>query len=172
VGLDGAPLADVRCRLSMNEYEIDGGPWMNSGQEVTTDWLGRFSFTDVPPAEIFVRCSGYGSSTELALPPDEPCRDLRIELVRSGTFVFESSNPHGGPRTLHVLDEADERLSLEVWLGKGRSISPRELAVQPGGTCRATVSELARWLVLLDGERELTRRPLVIRHGEETRVRW
>jgi hypothetical protein len=109
----------------MNEYEIDSGPWMNSGQEVTTDWLGRFSFTDVPPTEIFVRCSGYGSSAELALPPDEPCRDLRIELVRSGTFVFESSNPYGGPRTLHVLDEADERLSLEVWLGKGRSIRPR-----------------------------------------------
>lgn len=32
VGLDGFPLADVTCRLSMNEYKSESGTWMTSGQ--------------------------------------------------------------------------------------------------------------------------------------------
>src|SRR6185503_18388159 len=92
VGLDGAPLADVRCRLSMNEYKSGGGTWMDSRNEVMTDAGGRFAFADVPPAEIFLRFNdGSGSGTQFDLPPDESCRNLRIELVRSGEFVFESS---------------------------------------------------------------------------------
>jgi hypothetical protein len=172
VGLDGSPLADVRCRLSMNEYQVGGSTWMTTGQEVTTDSIGRFAFVDVPPTEVFLRFNdGSGSGTQVDLPPDEPCRNLRIELARSGTFVFETSTTGNGPSALWVLDDAGERLGIEV-SREGRTGTWRELAVPPGGTCRARVSERARWLVLLDGERELARRPLVVRYGEETRVRW
>ena len=172
VGLDGLPLPDVRCRLSMDEYRIDGGAWMTSRQEVLTEALGRFAFADVPRAEIFIRFNGYGSGRQLELVPGEDYRNVRVELVRSGEFVFESSDPARGPGSVCALDDAGERLGLEVSLGEGMSSTSRELALTPGGSCRATVSELARWLVLLDGERELTRLPMTIRYGAETRVRW
>jgi RNA polymerase sigma-70 factor (ECF subfamily) len=172
VGLDGYPLADVRCRLSMNEYEVDSGAWMTSAQDVRTDGHGRFVFVDVPHEEIFIRYNGYGSSGELALPPGEPGRDLRIELVRCGELLFESSSVARRPDELRVLDEAGERLALEVWHGEGRSSSSLDLAVAPGGACRATVSELARWLVLRREGQELTRLPLSIRHGETARIHW
>src|SRR5207249_806324 len=120
VGLDGAPLADVSCRLLMDEYRIDGGAWMTSREEVRTDALGRFAFVDVPRAEIFIRFHGYGSDTQLELVPEKDYRDVRVELVRSGEFVFDSSDPARAPAFVCVLDDADERLTLEVALGEGR----------------------------------------------------
>ena len=173
VGLDGAPLADVRCRLSMDEYRSDGGAWMNSRNEVRTDASGRFAFADVPPTEVFLRFNdGSGSGTQVDLPPDGPCRDLRIELVRSGVFVFEASDPGRGPEALRVLDDSGERLGIEYSTGEGSTNTTRELALPPTGTCRASVSELARWLVLLRGGQELTRKPLTIFYGREARIRW
>src|SRR5262245_16146619 len=172
VGLDGTPLADVRCRLSMNEYQVGGSAWMTTGQEVTTDSLGRFAFVDVPPTEVFVRFNGFGSGTQLALPRAEPCRDLRIELARAGELHFEASPRWPKPDTVRVLDDAGERLTLEYDFGEGASHSTRDLPLSSPGTCDARVSERARWLVLLQGEQELVRLPLVIRYGEVTSVRW
>jgi RNA polymerase sigma-70 factor (ECF subfamily) len=175
VGLDGAPLADVRCRLSMDEYKSGGGTWMNSRNEVRTDASGRFAFTDVPPAELFLRFNdGSGAGTTVDLPRDGACRDLRIELVRSGEFVFEASDPARAPDSLRVLDDSGERLQIEYPKGADWDYtgSTSELELAKTGTCRARVSELARWLVLLDGERELARLTLLVRYGEPTRVRW
>lgn len=175
VGLDGAPLADVRCRLSMDEYRSDGGAWMNSRNEVRTDAGGRFAFTDVPPAELFLRFNdGSGAGTTVDLPRDGACRALRVVLVRSGEFKFEASDPARAPDSLRVLDDSGERLQIEYpksadWDYTGSTL---ELELAKSGTCRARVSELARWLVLLDGERELARLTLLVRHGESTRVRW
>jgi hypothetical protein len=174
VGLDGTPLPDVRCRLSMNEYRTEGGAWMNSGQDVRTDAAGRFAFVDVPPAEIFIRFSGYGSGTELELQPDVEYRGIRVELVRSAEFHFESSIPPRAPCSLSVLDEAGEPLPVEVPLTEdySRSRTMRRLPLSAEGTAHARVSELARWLVVLDGERELARLPLTIQYGELARLRW
>jgi RNA polymerase sigma-70 factor (ECF subfamily) len=172
VGLDGSPLAGVRCRLTMAEYELDGGTWMTTGQEVETDALGRFAFADVPPTEIFIRFNGYGSGARLDLVPDDPCRALRVELVRTGEFLFEARDPARAPDALGALDEAGERLKLEVPTGEGSTSSTSELEVPESGSRRASVSELARWLVLLDDSRELARLPLAIRHGEVARIRW
>lgn len=84
-------------------------------------------------------------------------RDLRIELARSVRT----------PEAVCVLDEAGERLTLERDIGEGRTSSSQELAL-----CRARVSELARWLVLLRQDQELAGLPLSIEHGREARLRW
>jgi RNA polymerase sigma-70 factor (ECF subfamily) len=174
VGLDGTPLPDVRCRLSMNEYRIEGGAWMNSGQDVRTDAAGRFAFVDVPPAETFIRFSGYGSGTELELLPDAEYRGIRVELVRSAEFHFESSTPPRAQYSVCVLDEVGKSLPVEVPLSEdyGRSRTVRQLPLSAEGTARARVSELARWLVVLEGERELARLPLTIQYGEVAHLRW
>jgi hypothetical protein len=175
VGLDGLPLGEVWCRLSMNEYRTEGGAWMTSGQVMETDASGRFAFTEVPPGEIFVRFGGYGSSTELELLPEREYRDVRIELVRSGDITFESSDPApDGQRSVAVLDEEEKELTLTVPLTPdfGQSTSSSEFPLMPEGTLHARVSERARWLVVREGERELARLPLVVRHGADARVRW
>ena len=136
-----------------------------------TDALGRFEFLDVPPTDVFIRFNGHGSGTSYDLSPTELCRDLCIELARTGEFRFEAAVPARAPGAVSVLDEAGERLSLED-ASEAEAGSSRELEVPPSGICRARVSELARWLVLLDDGHELTRLPLTIRHGRETRVRW
>lgn len=156
----------------MDEYRTEGGTWMNSREEVRTDEQGRFAFADVPPAEIFIRISGYGSDAELRLIPDSDYRDVRIRLVRSGEFFFESSSPERRPRSVCALDDSGKRLPLEISLGEGYSRSTTGLDVTPAGTCRAEVSELARWLVLLDGETQLARLPLTVQYGEVAQLRW
>jgi RNA polymerase sigma-70 factor (ECF subfamily) len=171
VALDGSPLAGVRCRLSMTEYRREGATWMTTGQEATTDAQGRFLFTDVPPAEIFIRFNGAGVGGRFDLPPDESCRNLRIELVGNGEVFFEAVDRARAPDALCVLDEAGERLRFEVNVAGG-SKGLQELPLSSSGTASARVSQLARWLVLLDDGREIERLPLQVRHGEEVRIRW
>ncbi|MCZ6598527.1 MAG: sigma-70 family RNA polymerase sigma factor, partial [Planctomycetota bacterium] len=110
VGLDGRPLENVRCRLTMVEHEDGGATWMTTGQELRTGPDGRFEFTDVPHTDLFIRFNGHGGGTSFDLPPDEPGRDLYVEIVREGGFRFEARNLQASPTSVSVLDEAGERL--------------------------------------------------------------
>lgn len=170
VGLDGLPVADVRCRLSMNEYEVDVSTWMTTGQEVRTGPDGRFAFHDVPRSAVFVRFNLDGSGAERPLDPDENGRGLRIEMVRSGAFRFETE-PRPG-RAITILDENDEPLRITITLAPGRTSVSNRVELAPDGSCEGGVSEQARWLVLHEDERERMRLPLVIRHGATARLRW
>jgi len=146
---------------------------MNSSQEVVTDYLGRFTFVDVPPVELFIRFGGLGShGQQRALAPDDPGRGLRVELVRSGTFMLERDGTGRAADTLRVLDGDERFLPIELDLGPGRTSSPRDVPVPASGKVRGRVSELARWLVLYAGDGEVARLPLVVRFGQEARVRW
>jgi hypothetical protein len=170
VGLDGAPLADVRCRLSMNEYQTRSGSWMTTEQELRTDASGRFEFHDVPPSELFIRFNGHNSGTSYALQPDEPGRGIRIEVVRSGSFTFEALSSPEGRDAIRFIDDDGERLRIEVDVAPGSTQGTRELSLEQGaGTGR--VSELARWVLLLRNGRELSRAPVAIRCGETLRIR-
>ena len=171
VALDGTPLAGVVCRLSMVEYRNASSTWMQTGQEVTTDEQGRFAFVDVPPAELFVRLKGRDIGGTFDLAPDDGGRNLRIELVGNGEVFFEAADRARAPDAVRVLDEGGERLRLEVDVAGG-SKGVQDLPLSSDGTVRARVSELARWLVLLDDGREIERLPLQVRHGEEVRIRW
>jgi hypothetical protein len=172
VALDGTPLEGLRCRLSMDEYRSGGGSWMTTGQEVKTDAQGRFVFHDVPPAEVFLRIDGQGCGVRIDLAPDEECRNRRIEVATSGEFILEVTGSARGAFAVCVLDDAGKRLELERQVAEGLTYSSTELTLSADGTCRARVSELARWLVLLDDGREIARLPLHVRHGAEARVRW
>ncbi len=175
VGLDGSPLEDVRCRLSMDEYRVTSGArsssWATTGQEVQTDALGRFEFKDVPHADLFLRFHGHGGGASLPLEPEDAGRDLRIVLVRSGSFAFEAARPSAAPRTLAFLDENEATLRIEIDLGPGRTRGIKELELTDG---RATgrVSEHARWLILLEDDREVARHSVLIRAGETAELRY
>jgi hypothetical protein len=174
VGLDGSPLAGITCRLSMVEYAHGGGTWMTTGQEVVTDEFGRFAFVDVPPAPVFIRFNGQGVGQRFDLDPDSPGRDLRCELVRTGDFVFERTTAGPSDLQLRALDDSGVRLHVEVFTALGTSSSSRDVAIAPGTRIRASVSEAARWLVLVPGEgqHEVARLPILIRHGEEAFATW
>jgi len=169
VGLDGSPLEGVRCRLSMNEYRLEGSSWMNTAEEVSTDADGRFAFHDVPPSPIFVRFNLGGAGTQRDLPPEDPGRGLRVSLVRSGRFRFESAP--GGVDALAVLDAAGERMTISRDLGGGHTVGTTRLEVAPDGSAEGGVSELARWLVVFEGEREIERQALKVVPGETVQVR-
>ncbi|MSR62128.1 MAG: hypothetical protein EXS08_06765 [Planctomycetes bacterium] len=142
------------------------------GANVVTDGLGHFAFVDVPPVELFIRFKGLGTDQQLVLPTDDPGCGLRVELVRSGTFVLERDGAGRAADTLRVLDGDEQRLPIELDRGPGRTSNPRDVPVPASGEVRGRVSELARWLVLYAGERELGRLPLVVRFGEDARLRW
>ena len=163
-GLDGTPLADVRCRLSMNEYTSENGAWMTSGQTVHTDAFGRFEFEDVPPSPIFIRFNGHGSGLRYALDREDPGRHLRITLVRSGSFRFDASSSRERPEAIVFLDENDEPLRIEVDLAPGSTRGTKRLQLVEG-RAEGRVSETARWLVpIVDGV-ERPRIPVTIRAG-------
>ena len=174
VGVDGTPLAGVTCRLSMVEYERDGGRWMETGQEGVTDPLGRFAFADVPPVPVLMRFNGQEVGQYFDLDPFSPGRNLRFELVRTGDFVFERTPDELGTLELRVLDVTDSPLSIEVFTGPGTSSSSHGVTLQHGARIQARVSESARWVVLVrgQGDREVARLPILIRHGEEALVTW
>ncbi len=171
VGLDGTPLENVRCRLTMVEHEHDGGTWMTTGQTVHTGPDGAFVFTDVPHTDLFIRFNGHGTGGRVDLPPEEPGRDLYVPLVREGAFRFEASDPEEAPDTLSVLDEEGERLRMSFEID-GKRRRGRELPVVGGRSPRAEVSELAQWLVCYRDGRETSRVRLRVVPGEVAVVRW
>jgi hypothetical protein len=172
VGTNGAPLADVRCRLTMVEHRTESGTWMTSGQTVHTDESGRFRFHDVPHTELFIRFNGQGGGTSLDLVPGEAYRDLRVVIERPGLFRFEAANSARAPDRLAFEDEAGDRLRVQYSLEEGRTRSTRELPVADGRSPEAKVHETARWLVLQKDGREIGRLVLAIVPGERTDVVW
>jgi hypothetical protein len=176
VGLDGTPLEGMRCRLTMVEYRLEhegtGRTWMTTGQEVHTDALGRFEFRDVPACPLFVRIDGQGTGTRLDLPPEEPCRGLRVELARAGSFTLEIGDPAHAPDALRALDADGELLRMERDTGPGSSEGGREMDLPPDGAHGWRVSERARWLVLVEDGAERARLPVSIRHGRTAHLRW
>jgi hypothetical protein len=171
VGTDGTPLEGVRCRLTLVEHRTDSGAWMTTGQEVHTGADGRFAFHDVPHVELFVRFHGHGGEARLDLAPGEAYRDVRVVIERPGFLRYEASDPARAPDRIAVEDAGGERLRLSYSPERGKTHGRGELPVEDGRTPLATVHETAAWLVLLKDGREVGRRAVFVRPGEETVVR-
>jgi len=171
VGTDGAPLAGVRCRLTMVEHRTASGTWMTSGQTVRTGPDGAFRFVDVPRVELFVRFDGHGGGTHLDLAPAEEYRGVRVVLERPGRFRLAGAAGTSADEAA-VLDAAGETLRVRVENADGETRSLSRLPVLDGRSPAAEVSESARLLVLYREGREVGRRALAIRPGEEVVVRW
>ena len=171
VSMDGEPLADVRCRLTMNEHTTGRSTWATTAQEVRTGPDGRFAFENVAHSKVYIRFNGHGSTARVHLTPGDEYRDIRVEIIRKGPFRFESTEGADGPTHIAVVSAEGKALMMRVEFGSG-TIGTSKLEVI-GGAAGALVSELAYQLVLYRGEDEIGRMGLTVYPdaGEPTFVR-
>jgi hypothetical protein len=128
------------------------------GEEILPLEYGRDT-ADAPGAEEGSSNRIPGKELEkLVIVVDRRCH-LQVELADAGMADG-----------LWVLDGEGRKLEINVYFGTGRRTTERS-DIEEGKSHTMAVSDAAKTLVLLKGEVEVSRTPLVLKPGETTKVR-
>jgi DNA-directed RNA polymerase specialized sigma24 family protein len=157
------------------EYAFpDGGTrdQFTVGTSTVTDAEGRFEFARVARAGVELFASGDAILfAAVQLTPATDPDDVRIRAERRVHLQVELAPPHGRADALHVLDEGGGRLLLRVMRGTTSETSSRALLTD-GRSHVLSLSQRARWVVLLRGEAEVARLAFTPAPAGVNLVRW
>jgi len=174
----GATVHGMADSFSLRHGENTLGTEHSSTPPVVTDSRGAFELENVPKDLVYLRIDGegilpmeYGRRHEgglLDLGRGRP-REFEIVVSRRMHLRVLLDDPVEAD-ALSILDEAGQRVSINVMRGTSRSESRRVILV--GGVSDGlTVSDMARTLVLLSGGKEVRRLPLQLAPGEMNEIR-
>jgi hypothetical protein len=169
----GAAIAGAKVRARRELLSDDGHTDAVETEPVTTDAEGRFQFLGVSDDVQLLRVEfeEWGLSGVKPLPPTQRRDALEIVIARVGHLRVEVQTPELNAERVCVLDPSGKRLQLTVGRGGGWTMGSDSMPVSGGRTEAFRVSEDARTLVLLRGNRELARIPIVVEPGKELVVR-
>ncbi|MCA8950592.1 MAG: sigma-70 family RNA polymerase sigma factor [Planctomycetes bacterium] len=180
VGGDGEPVAGATIALQCDTVRVGGANMHGRGATTTlTDERGAFALENVPKTCVYLRVDGeailpieYGRGVEGGLL--EVCggdaEHLRLVVARRLHVQVELGDP-ALANGLCVLDSAGEPLPINVFVGNGRRTTDR-LDLIGGKSSAFVVPDTAATLVLLQGEREVRREPLVLTAGEVNKLTY
>lgn len=158
----GEPLADVSVRLSLDTVLSDIGSSNISRESVVTDETGAFTFESVPKAHVYLRYSG-----EEVIPGThrlldrEPQDEVVIEAIQRCHFRIELADPSSGANLARFNDANGDSLQVNRFEANGMSGFPWAM-LDEGKSEVLSVSELAVEVILMDGDRELSRQPVTL----------
>jgi hypothetical protein len=164
LSLSGVPLAGLRVYASRTGGDASVpviSPWKMDGP--TTDDEGRFAFKALHIEGTSLHFSGvdvYPYGRPFSLESKQDLRHLEVRLPAMCSFQVLLQDPAEAGRAA-VRDAEGRLLIVQTIIGNvGKSDVAIDLA--EGASEVASTSESARWLVLLKGEQEVRRVPILL----------
>ncbi|MGE3175412.1 MAG: sigma-70 family RNA polymerase sigma factor [Planctomycetota bacterium] len=179
VGRDGAPVANVRVVPMCDAIRVQGSTIHAQAAATRTDADGRFHLREVPRQAAYLRLDGesilpleYGRGHAGGLDDLLAGAGAAVVVeVRLRMHVQVEWADAGVEGSLRVLDADGEAVPIDVFEGRGRRTT-QSLAFADGRTPVFVVPDTAVTLVLLQGEHEVRREPLVLVAGDVNRLRY
>jgi hypothetical protein len=168
VSLTGEPVsrATVRATRDIEAAVFDDAYGELSGAPVKTDDEGRFELRDVARAaqRLRINVEGNPRGTTVDLEAAEDVESLRISVPLSCHLQVDLRESKVDADTLRVLDAKGEAVDLLTDLG-GLSFSAQRVGLHDGLSDTISLSQAAATIVLLRGEQEVARFPVVLKPG-------
>ncbi|HEX6811582.1 MAG TPA: carboxypeptidase-like regulatory domain-containing protein [Planctomycetota bacterium] len=169
VDRSGAPIADVRVRLTMRVHEVPGRTSYQTGAHVRTGGDGTFEFKDVPRENLLLRFDHRDiDSYYHDLLAEDPGADLRIQLACLCRFRYEALPGAAAARSLRVLDANEKGLRITRQIGENSTESRTWYEIASGRSPDLMVSDAAAWLSLQFGDGSEKRVPMQLLRGQVT----
>ena len=185
VSSGGVPVPGVTVAATCDVMTTNEGPGRQStfhsqGKVATTDAEGHFVLQRVPKERVYLRLDGedilpleYGREEVRGIggPSHGEVEALELRVQLRYHFQVELSGPEAKTADeIKVLDEAGERIPINLFLGNSRRTTDT-VDLKDGKSDALVVPETARTLVLLSKGVELRRVPLHLAAGELNIVR-
>ena len=172
VDLRGQPLAGLSLTVTLDiRVSIQGHHHSIQQPETTTDEDGRFGFL-VPTAFSRLAITGRDVVPEhVSVEELVHLDDLVLQVARRARFVFEAAPGRDPlPDALEVLDGDGARLDIDVDEEGDVRWSGKRYALKGSSSPTLAVSEAARTVVVLHGDRALDRLPVELTPGPTVAV--
>ena len=168
VSIDGTPLAGIRVDRSVMIEKTGSGSTSTGIPLCLTDADGRIELENVARHGTTLQFQG-----DEIVPSSIAVADLvdHFEVVghRRCPFRLELDEPRSC--FFEVIDGNGEKMTIYTFNARGSSATPRMRIGKQGRTSVVTVGENAAAVVLLDGQKEITRAPVQLTPGSVMTIR-